>query len=360
MSLDAGTRAIMDAFANKAFVPVFGLPSADMQEAQRRSIWELMQTHCIRAMRIQALNNLVVTNPFLNERHFVDIASLLSNRAEADKWFDEMVQTVGQLPLERPALERIATIGKEAASRYNDVAPARKAAFEDSLKTKTNQVLESVFNQDLKSLIAADDSLATLSKLSDLLSTIQKSSLPQERRQVLVQQAAPKANAIAQPLYVKAVAQAEAAPQSLDGLAAIRRIWAELAAVSRMMAAHFTPDRDGLLRAVSARERTLLDDTAIQQAFRTAMLAVKPAGDPETSVRNEALKYVDARTIDDGPGAIGAYQTAVNDGVARAEMRLIDFSEGSALAEPGEPDRGRHLPAGEPAADQGQSSHSRP
>ena len=54
-------------------------------------------------------------------------------------------------------------------------------------------------------------------------------------------------------------------------------------------------------------------------------------------MRNEALKYVDARTIDDGPGAIGAYQTAVNDGVARAEMRLIDFSEGSALAEPGEP-----------------------
>lgn len=337
MSLDAGTRVIMDAFANKAFVPVFGLPFADMQEAQRRSIWELMQTHCIRAMKIQPLNNLVVTNPFLNERHFVDIASLMSNRAEADKWLDEMVQTVGQLPLERPALERIATIGKEAASRYNDVAPARKAAFEDSLKTKTNQVLESVFNQDLKSLIAADDSLATLSKLSDLLGTIQKSSLPQERRQGLVQQAAPKANAIAQPLYVRAVAQAEAAPQSLDGLAAIRRIWAELAPVSRMMAAHFTPDRDGLLRAVSTRERTLLDDTKIQQAFRTAMLAVKPAGDPETSVRNEALKYVDARTIDDGPGAILAYQTAVNDGVVRAEMRLIDFSEGSALTEPGEP-----------------------
>lgn len=229
MSLDAGTRVIMDAFANKAFVPVFGLQFAEMQETQRRSIWELMQTHCIRAMKIQSLNNLVVTNPFLNERHFVDIASLLSNRAEADKWFDDMVQTVGRLPLERPALERIAAIGKEAASRYNDVAPARKAAFEDSLKTKTNQVLVSVFNQDLKSLIAADDSLATLSKLSDLLGTIQKSSLPQERRQVLVQQAAPKANAIAQPLYVRAAAQAEAAPQSLDGLAAIRRIWAELA-----------------------------------------------------------------------------------------------------------------------------------
>lgn len=337
MSIDAGTRTIMDAFADKAFVPVFGRPFADLQETQRRSIWKLMQAHCIRATKIQTLNNLAVTNPFLSERHFIDMASLLSNRAEAGKWFDDIAQTVDQLPLERPALERIAAIRKEAASRYNDVAPARKAAFEDRLKTKGNQVLESVFNEDLKSLIAADDNLATLRKLSDLLGTIEKSSLPQDRQQVLVRQAAPKANAIAQPLYVKAAAQAEAAPQSLDGLAAIRRIWAELAPVSRMMATHFAPDRNGLLRAVSTRERALLDDTAVQQAFRAAMLAVKPAGDPETSVRNEALKYVDARVIDDGPSAIRAYQTAVNDGVVRAEMRLIDFSESSALTEPGEP-----------------------
>lgn len=337
MSVDAGTRTIMDAFTNMAFVPVFGLPFADTQETQRRSIWELMQRHCVRGANIRALNNIAVANPFLNERHFINVASLLSNRAEANKWFDETVQTIDKLPLERPSLERIAAIGKEAASRYNDVAPARKQAFEDGLKIKSNQVLEGVFTQDLKTLIAADDSLATLSKLSDLLGSIDKSSLPPDRRRALVQQAAPKANTIAQPLYVKAAAQAEAVPQSLDGLAAIRRIWVELAPVSRIMAAHFTPDRDGLLRAVSARERTLLDDTAIQQAFRAAMLTVKPAGDPEVGVRNEALKYVDARIIDDGLGAIRAYQAAVSDGVVRAEMRLIDFSEGSAISEPGEP-----------------------
>jgi len=337
MSIDAGTRTVINAFANPAFVPVFGLPFADMQETQRRSIWELMQQHCVRAMKMQALNNIAVTNPFLNERHFVNVASLLSNRAEADKWFDEMVQTVARLPLERPSLDRIAAIGKEATSRYGDTTPARKQAFEDSLKNRTNQVLESVFSQDLKTLLAADDSLATLTKMSDLLGSIDKSTLPQEPRRALIQQAAPKAIAIAQPLYVKAAAQAEAAPQSLDGLAAIRRIWAGIAPVSRMMAAHFGPDRDDPLRAVATRERNLLDDPAIQQAFRTAMLAVKPAGDPEAGVRNEALKYVDARIIDEGPGAMRAYRTAVSDGVVRAEMRLIDFSAGSALTEPGEP-----------------------
>jgi hypothetical protein len=337
MSVDAGTRTIVNAFANPAFVPVFGLPFADMQETQRRSVWELMQQHCVRAMKMQALNNIAVTNPFLNERHFINVASLLSNRAEADKWFDDMVETVARLPLERPSLERISAIGKEATSRYGDTTPARKQAFEDSLKSRTNQVLENVFSQDLKTLLAADDSLATLGKLSDLLGSIDKSSLPQETRRALIQQAAPKANAIAQPLYAKAAAQAEAAPQSLDGLAEIRRIWAGIAPVSRMMAAHFSADRNDPLRTVTARERNLLGDPAIQQAFRTAMLAVKPAGDPEAGVRNEALKYVDARIIDDGPGAIRAYQSAVSDGVVRAEMRLINFSEGSALSEPGEP-----------------------
>jgi hypothetical protein len=336
LSPAAGTRIILDALSDEVFVPVFGVPFSLLAPSERKTIGQLMRTHCGRAMEMRQFTNLVVQQPFQSEQNFIRTSVLMTNRIEAREWFALERAKVKQLPDKAASLDELERLGQMAVSRFKEVSAAEEEEFRSLLKERSVAIETQVLRDKLEALLKSSETPDTLFQMAKLMDELAKVPAPDSVKLELLKLAKTKAVAIARPIYLAAGSRAETLPASLEGLAGIRRILLELAPTRDAMRAHFGGDLGELLRPVYARERTLLQDPLVQAAFRAELMSVESKGDPYEDVRNAARLYVNPQVFD-GAAAVPAFQTAVLDATVAAEMRAVEFRDNSKTITPGEP-----------------------
>jgi hypothetical protein len=336
LSVDAGSRAILDAFADPSFVPVFGLSFALLAPEERRSIRELLYTRCGGAMGMRDLRDLVVVQPFQGEPSFIRTTTLLTNRAEAVAWFASAGARMADLPDTQASLDDLARLDRDAAKRYGDVSPADERAFRSLLRERAVAVEGGILIREVEVLALGPDTTDTLFALARLMDRTARSQASETAKQEIAKSAGTKAGTISGPIYAEAARRAKALPHSLAGLAGLRVIQLELAPVIKVMGDHFVIDGDGQLLPISDRERAFLGDPAILRAIRDELMAVQPAGDPLESVRAALQRYVGLQAFE-GASAIPALRRAVADATVAAEIRSIDLRDSAGSPTPGEP-----------------------
>lgn len=330
-TLAATTSAMLEAFTDPVFEPVFGLPYALTSQEDRSQLARFMLETCQRGLGMTRLGE-PVQHAFRSVQGFTRVSSQLANVAEAAQWQEGSLAALPGLPEDEQGLQRIAALRREAGTRAVDLSDSRRQHLLGALDRREGEIRATLLEQELAGLEAGPGNDTTLGALGGWMTRLDDARLPADRQQPLLARARARAEAIAGPRYRAAAEQAARVPASLEGLDRLNALLRELAPVSGVMSRHF-PGSEGLLSPLHRRRQALLADARVQAEFERALQQLPADADPYVAVQDTAARYL-GQDRRDAPAAFAAIIDAT---LRTAEYRAIRLTDGAARPEPGEP-----------------------
>lgn len=331
LTLGAATRAMLEAFTDPVFEPVFGLPYALTIQDDRTRLARFMLETCMRGQGMSLLGE-AVQRAFRSEQGFAQVSSQLANVAEAGRWLETSLAALPTVPEDDSGLRQIDAIRREAGNRATDLSDARRAILLSALNRRQGEIHATLLEQALAQLEARVEDEATLAALGGWMARLGNTELPAARQQALEARARTKAEAIIAPRYQAAAEQAARVPASLEGLLRLNSLRRELAPVTRVADRHF-PWLASRLAPLQEREQALRASAGVQAEFEQALQQVAPEGDPLAAIEATAARYLGPDSSDYPP----AFASLVDSAIRAAEYRFIRLRDGTANPAPGEP-----------------------
>lgn len=327
-------------FADSAFLPVFGVPHALLDQREGRSVATFLRRTCYGTFGMEPLRNVFV-DVFSSPIHSRDILVVQERAAEADRWTavtrDELAR-IGDAG--HTSLGELRLVENDIRRMSSRVAPETAAALADEATTLRAKLEAAARQAKADSLVAQLDAagsdfdsghLGTALRVAD---EAVASDMSRDQIDRVVDAARRKADDIIRPERRAAAALAKSLPATLDGLirarAALRPLEEYRAGMDRSFG---SLDPHGELRPLYDRVREIEGDQAVLFELKEALYEAAHAHDGPSAVDRLAAELL-------GPDlAPGNYQIAELVAEAReiaevAAVAVEDRSAGGDAAEP--------------------------
>lgn len=333
MTFSTGTEAVLPLFDDSAFMATFGLPFGLTTEEERKAVWALGGSLCVQ--RIGLKRATVMDHAF--GRSFDEVVGMLIDRQESGNWHQGVIAEIAELSDDKRGLERLRQIEAELGVRSGEISAEDQATLAAVVAGRRDRIAVADIMKRAEEIPSWPSEIATLDRLAVLWTDATDVSLPSQELADLMREVRRKVNAIIVPPIEVAIASADAAPTTLDGLADVTRIQREIQTlVARLEPALGVAAALESVQPLHYIRMSLINNEEIQKSFRARLEEIGSSQDAARSVESVARQYLDEPHFR-GPTAIPAYAQAVAAATTALEMRSISFVDRSSRVTEGEP-----------------------
>ena len=328
-------KQTMPMYSDDSFQAFYGVPFSLTMQPERRALHDFMTQICARRHNDDILR--WVSNPLLSEGGFNEMLSMLMNRRESSGWLDGALSEIDTLPDTANSRHKLDEIEGEAQRRRAELTDAARAKLAETIKAKRDAITVALVMERARAIPGLPAMRGTLAVLNTLLDDASAAPLSQAQSSGALTAARAKADAILGPLVQPSLDAAQAAPETLDGLAALTRATGELDEIADALGPRLGSGKVTAMAApIRQRRKQMLEEPAIRRAFAKAMQSVEPRGDPKLAATSAASRYLLGAEFDERSG-ISFYADTVHDAVQRLEIASIAFADHSTSSISGEP-----------------------
>lgn len=332
-SVDVLRAGLVGAFADEVFIPVFGVPLVFTTSDERLQLRSLMTGTCKQGQQMRMVG--VVGDHILSsDAMFNRYTALIADQAETARWQDGFENQLAALSDDESGLQGIVALRQDYAGRRNQLSNDARTTLLSAIDQREREIQGAILLAEAHGLAADGFDTGALDRVFSIMNRVASANIERSMSAEITRVAEAKATQILAPALTEAAQQAQAAPQSLEGLAEVMRIYNGLRPARAGMERYFgSLDRGGALAPMTERLNAFWSDASIRDAVRDRLLAIEAGMNYQSAIENAAALYVDLDALDRAPG----YRELIAEAIATGEVRSIRISDRSAQTDPNEP-----------------------